>query len=215
MATETKTKDQRSVDQIDKLDQLRQAQKAGEIDQVPANKDESILIPETEAASYVHVLVIEKHHDQAKKTYIVHKKVIPFHANIFDNLVKSGAFNLYDEARVVHDPRKKAPKYETLKTQNVAESDVKGSDGPKGQAKSADMGAINRQKVELQKAAEELNEKEGELTLKEEELSKKADDVSNAAASLKTKEEELAERERLLNEREAQLKATPPAGEEK
>lgn len=116
MSEVSKSKDQRMMAQADQLADMQQKQLSGQIGKVKANIDSSFEISEHEAEGYVHVFTRVKHVQPDKKEIMNEDRVIKVHANIFDQKVKDGMLAVYDEFRIVHDPRKEGYKSEKIVT---------------------------------------------------------------------------------------------------
>jgi hypothetical protein len=124
MATEvkaksTESKQERINKQKDELENIRLQQKeaaeGGEpLPKIKANRDKNLEINEHEK-EYIHVLAITRTVEPDLKTVHEEKRITKHHPRQFAQLIKGGAFNAFDDVRVVHDPRKNAPKDEVLK----------------------------------------------------------------------------------------------------
>lgn len=128
------TREQRLADQLDENNELKLKQMAahnGEKDaikMIPANMDKNIKIKENDEG-HVHVLTITKTYNEATKTLHEEPRTIKIQPNNLDQMIAAGTFNVYDDVRVIHDPRPNKgktvlktsePKIPTLPGQNDA-----------------------------------------------------------------------------------------------
>lgn len=108
------TREQKAIKQQDEIAELRAqqiAQANGEEDiaLVDANLSKKHKIRAAEKDGYVHVATRIKHLNANQKDFTYEDRIIPIHAREFDRKVAEGAFNLFDECEVIHDPRKGRP----------------------------------------------------------------------------------------------------------
>lgn len=100
-----------------KLQRDQQAALAGDkekIRMIKGNKDSKHEIAEHEK-HLIHVYTNIKTVDVDTKTIHEEERIVKVHARNFDQLIKDGAFAVYDEVKVIHDPRKNAPKEYNLR----------------------------------------------------------------------------------------------------
>lgn len=188
----TKTQEQRLSDQMDDLAQKKADQLANGKPTVVANRDSSYQIPEDEQDDYVHVWTRIRNMNPDQKSFTDEDRIIPVHANLFDAKVSQGAFSLYDEVKVVHDPRKEAPpkngKY-ALKVDVIKQSPQTAAPGKDLKEKENKLRVIQE---EQEKKSEELEDKETELEDKETELKKTAEQITKDKEDLQKKADEIA-----------------------
>jgi hypothetical protein len=122
----TTTLDQRLADQVDELKELQTQQMAAHdgdqdaIKKIKANRDPKLEVKDYEA-DYVHILLTQRINNEATKEYIEETKTIKLHPNQVDQMIATGIFNGYDDARVIHDPRAGKVKEFRLKSEPVAQ----------------------------------------------------------------------------------------------
>lgn len=128
----TKTREQRMADQVDQIKDLQAKQMAAHngdesaIKMIPANRDKEYEIKEYEK-DYVHVAAISRIHNEATKEYKEEKRIIKIQPNNLDTMAASGAFNVYDDVKVIHDPRPGKAKEVKLKTTEPSVAQAKPS----------------------------------------------------------------------------------------
>jgi hypothetical protein len=207
---ESKSKDQREQEQLDKVDELRRMQKAGKVPMITANRDKNFKIPKTEEG-YVHCLLTTKNVGADMKSLVEQTKTDAYHADRFDVLVEQGAFQAFDDVKIIHDPRDGYEnKVYSFKPEKIEAAAVTGARAT-GIVKANEMKAINQARKEIGDAQDDLAtrtqavaEKEKELTDKEAKIKSLVDEQG---AKLEEKEKTLEEREAALNAREAALAA--------
>lgn len=135
----TLTADQRIANQLNDSKDLQERQiRAAEGDEdaikmVPGNRDQKSKIRETEK-DYIHVAVVTRNLDAESKVFHDEARVTKHHPRIFPGLISSNAFAAYDEAKIIHDPRKNAPQNEVLKpapprlTNPLSDADLRAND---------------------------------------------------------------------------------------
>jgi hypothetical protein len=196
------TKDQKLSIQESELKELQEQQIAEangteKVETVEGNRDPKHRIRKIESLGYVHVWTRIKHLDASGKNFTYEDKVVMIHNREFAQRVKDGAFTLFDEVTVIHDPRKNAPTEYDLKPEQI---DVDKQVGPNtGTLKVVDEKESNRLKV----VEKNLKAREDKIAASEERINKSIDEA----------EQRLAKREAALAEREAKLNtpvAAPP-----
>lgn len=194
---ETLSKEQKEAKQVSDIDALRTAQKTGAAGMIRANKDDSIEIPEHGNDRYVYVKATNKHLNADMKSHTSVVSLIPVHAGLFDQMVDQGGFALYDDVKIVHDPRDNVRESYVFKVEQINSKSVETPSDAKS-TKSSDMKAMNeaRKQIEAQKVT--LENKQAELTTKETEITAKEVTIADREARLKMIEEELAAREAAL-----------------
>jgi hypothetical protein len=116
----TTEQDQRVAEQQVRLKDLQRSQlKAAHgdknaIKKVKGNRDSKFEIPEHES-HLVHVYTLSRSLSGDMLSFNDIEKVIAIQPRIFEQMITSGAFAAYTDAKVVHDPRENAPKAYKLK----------------------------------------------------------------------------------------------------
>lgn len=196
-------RERKQEEQIEQLEALRELQKLGKVPTTKANKDSSIEIGVHEADRFVFLATLEKHIDAANKTFVEIRRVIKIHASRFDAMADSGGFALFDECKIVHDPRENAREDYNFKKERISEKELRAAETmshtsrPAGNAKAS---------AELEKAKGLLTKKETELNNRENAVNLKSQELTEQAARLEEREKKLAELDQLLADKEAQLK---------
>ena len=108
--------------QLDASKDLQERQQAasegGEpLEEIPANRNKNFKIRKIEE-NYVHLAVGERLLAPDQKSFITRSSIIKVQPNNFAQMVLNNAFAGYDDAQVIHDPRKNAPKEYALKPVN-------------------------------------------------------------------------------------------------
>lgn len=194
------SKDQREQQQLDDIATLRKSQKDGTAGKIRANKDSSIEIPEHHNDRYVYVIATQKNVNPDMKSFSEIASLIPIHAGLFDQMVDQGGFALYDDVKIVHDPRDDAREKYVFKIEHINPQSVESPAAAKS-IKTSELNALNeaRNQVNAQKAT--LENKAGELATKETDLA--------------TREANLLKMEQELKDREAALKSDGSAKQAK
>lgn len=153
------TRDQKLHKQVSDNNALKEEQKRianGErdADTIPANIDDTRKINKLEE-NYVHVLLINKMHNENTKSYENVEKVDLYHSRDFEQLVNSGAFNLFDEVRVIHHPEKKEYTQAQLKPNSL---DVTKTKLPEPAGTSLKEKQLAKQKAELEQTTKQRDE---------------------------------------------------------
>jgi hypothetical protein len=176
--SELKTKERLVAEQRDDLNKLKDAQRVeaagGEkLDRIPASEDKEYKIRATEK-DYFHVKTIIKHLDATSKNFIKETRIIKIHMREFKKRVEEGAFNVYDEVDILHNPLKGKDgdiKY-NFKPQfaDVAQAPETKSPnvGAREKALSAKESELKSKELELQERIKALEEKEKQLASKTE-----------------------------------------------
>lgn len=115
------TSDQRAARQADEMKTLQEKQiaiKSDELNEeyITGNRDSKSKIKKSEAG-YVHTAVITRTLAPDSQSFIEDARVIKTHPNQFAQQIKNNAFGMYNEAKVIHDPRPNAPREYELKPQ--------------------------------------------------------------------------------------------------
>lgn len=108
------SRDEKSQRQADQLRELQDAQREGNIQTREPNVKSNYLskinpdfrVNEHEYEGYVHIFARKKHVQLATKEITNEDRVIKVHAAQFERRNAEGAFTVYDEVEIVHDPRK-------------------------------------------------------------------------------------------------------------
>jgi len=106
----TKTREQRQADQVDELKALQAMQMAAHegdetaIKKIKANLDPKYEVKDYEAG-YVHILLTQRVNNEATKSYVDETRVMKLHPNNLEQMISTGIFGGYDDAKVIHDPR--------------------------------------------------------------------------------------------------------------
>jgi len=120
----TRTREQREADQVDAIKTLQAQQMAAHdgddqaIKKIKANRDPRQEVKDYER-DYVHILLTSRINNEATKEYIEETRTIKVHPNQVEQMIATGIFNGYDDARVIHDPRTGKVKEFKLKAEPV------------------------------------------------------------------------------------------------
>ena len=101
------TNEQRKGVQKDEYAVKKMQQLAGDLPTVEGNKINSIEIREDEQ-HLIHLSVIQKINNPDAKKYDSNKRVIKLGIPDYQRMDANGAFQVYDEVKLVHDPRSQA-----------------------------------------------------------------------------------------------------------
>jgi len=127
----TRTREQREADQVDAIKSLQAQQMAAHdgdesaIKKIKANRDPKLEVKDYEA-DYVHILLTSRINNEATKEYIEETRIVKIHPNALDQMIATGIFTGYDDARVIHDPRTGKQKDIKLKTEPVPQVSAPG-----------------------------------------------------------------------------------------
>jgi hypothetical protein len=194
MEKQALSKEQKQSIQADALLDLKRKQidalNGGKpMDMITANRNSKFQIRELESG-YVHVRTITKHLNSDQKSFTDEIIVHAIHAREFDRRVNEGAFHVFDDVEVIHDPRENAPRDYVLKPVNL----LIDAAGPR--ADSPNVAAREKH----------LQAKEVKITQANEELAKKTETFNATVAQAQI---DIDERLKKINELtdEAQRKA--------
>lgn len=177
---EVLSKEQKEAKQVSEINNLRYAQKNGTAKMVKANKDTTIEIPEAAAEGYVFLMTTARHINQDLKSITEVKSLVPIHKANFDRMVAQGGFALFDDVKIVHDPREGARTDYKFKIEHVSSASI--AETP---SKSADMTAINEARKGLEAQKTTLENKQAELIDREARLKAQEEDLAKREAALK------------------------------
>lgn len=173
--TPSKSRDEKMMRQQDQIAEMRDIQTNNGLSSLPmvqANRNPKYSIRADEAEKFVFVRCCVNNFQQKTNSMIPYERIIPIHANQFEQKIEEKMFATYHEVEIIHDPRKNAKSYSA--------DDLKGG----GVVKLDQPKQSSNNNAQLNERVKALNEKEKDL------LAKQAD-LEAREAALKAKEEAL------------------------
>ena len=160
------TREQRLADQVDELKALQVKQMAAHdgdqtaIKTIKANLDPKYEVKDYER-DYVHILLTQRVNNEATKSYIDETRVMKLHPNNLEQMISTGIFGGYDDAKVIHDPRT---------GKNKKEIKLKAEPVPQVAPVKIDDSALAAKEQKLAEREKRLAEQEARLDAKLEKL---------------------------------------------
>jgi hypothetical protein len=166
------------------------------IEYVEGNRNPNFKIKKREADLYVHVLCVTLLQSPGEKRFNRQESVVPIPKTRFDQLVKEGGLQQYDEVEVVHDPRPHVKSY------NLKPGNLESKDEP---ATVIDKNAISA----IEKAKNTIDNEKKNLGKIKEKLDDKAKELDSKESNLDERERKIAEREKALGATTTTAAPTP------
>lgn len=193
------SKEEREYEQQQALKRLKQLQKSGKVVMVPCNIDPTHKISEQEEDDYVALHVTELYQVPGAKSYANVSKLLLIHANQFERFYEAKAFALYDEVKLVHDPREDAPSPATYVFSDKPVDVMKTTASPsekRTRQLDEQMQKINEGRVELDTKTKEIDARSKELDAKtadaNDSFEKRVKALQDREAEIKRQQDELA-----------------------
>lgn len=102
--SQSKSKDQRLMEQVDQIDALKQAQLSGNVKKVKGNVVSEYELPENEA-HLIHLEAVTFIQQINSRTNKERKRTLKFDVRQFEKMEKNNHFAQFAEINLLHDPR--------------------------------------------------------------------------------------------------------------